>query len=75
VEEDVRKYYKSNHITVETTVVPLTPSEMVNLDKQLPSPLAQFNAVFLVFSAKPVYLAIVGNGGKLFPIMEKVRGQ
>jgi hypothetical protein len=72
-EEDVRKYYKSNHITVETFVVPLSPAEMNNLDNQLPSPLSQFNAIFLVFSAKPVYVAVVGKGGKLFPVMEKLR--
>jgi hypothetical protein len=72
-ESDIRENYtKDNNVKMEVTLSHMSPSEMADPDQHLPKKLSQYHVIIMAFSARPVYLPIVGVGGKLEKLLEKL---
>jgi hypothetical protein len=64
-----------NNVKIEVTTVPLTMAQLrqsKELDRVVPK-LSQFNAIIIVVDARPVYLAIAGDGGKMHNLLDKIQ--
>jgi hypothetical protein len=62
------------NVKMNVTMVPLTIMQLrqpKELDKVMPK-LSIFHAIIVVVDARPVYLSLVGNGGKLHFLLEKI---
>jgi hypothetical protein len=73
-ERDIYEHYtKDNNVQMEVTVKAMSSAELCDLDKHLPKNLNQFHVIIVAFSASPVYLSLVGAGGKLEKLLQKVK--
>jgi hypothetical protein len=73
-EQDIyERYTKDNNVQMEVTVKAMSSAELGDLDKHMPKNLNQFHVIIVAFSASPVYLSIVGAGGKLEKLLQKVK--
>jgi hypothetical protein len=70
VEDEVRSHYKNDHITMDVTIAPLSHQQLNDPNvTHLTAALTDYHVILLAMSAKPVYLAICGLGGKLQNLM------